>query len=113
MNDLGASLGVDSEKTEGKPMLNGPFQGLGSSEGWTVHEPWLLPITDSAVASKTPDSAPVTDLVRAASRPLFLAANGLALALALLLAAETSTGWMGGTRTAPVAKAPVITASAS
>ena len=26
-------------------MLNGPFQGLGSSEGWTVHEPWLLPIT--------------------------------------------------------------------
>lgn len=93
-------------------MLNGPFQGLGSSEGWTVHEPWLLPITDGA--GKAADPAPsAADAVRAASRPLFLAANGLALALALLLAAETSTGWMGGARTAPVAKAPVITASAS
>ncbi|MGV7034460.1 hypothetical protein [Methylobacterium symbioticum] len=94
-------------------MLNGPFQGLGSSEGWTVHEPWLLPITDGA-ALKTPDAAPsAADTVRSAARPLFLAANGLALALALLLAAETSTGWMGGTPAAPVAKAPVITASAS
>ena len=34
-------------------------------------------------------------------------------AAALLLAAETATGWMGGIHTAPVAKAPVVTASAS
>ncbi len=94
-------------------MLNGPFQGLpGSSEGWTAHEPWLLPITDGA-AVKAPVAASAADTVRAAARPLFMAANGLALALALLLAAETSTGWMGGQRGAPVAKAPVITASAS
>ena len=32
---------------------------------------------------------------------------------ALLLAAETTTGWIGGPHTAPVAKAPVVTASAS
>ncbi len=93
-------------------MLNGPFQGLpGSSEGWTAHEAWLLPITDGAAAAQAARSP--ADTVRAASRPLFLAANGLALALALLLAAETSTGWMGGQHGAPVAKAPVITASAS
>lgn len=92
-------------------MLNGPFQGLGSSEGWTVHEPWLLPISDG-IETKAAESAPA-DTVRAAARPLFIAANGLALALALLLAAETSTGWIGGARTAPVAKAPVVTASAS
>lgn len=104
-------------------MLNGPFQGLGSSEGWTVQEPWLLPISDGAPAkaavsegSVSRGSAPAAsaaDAVRAASRPLFLAANGLALALALLLAAETTTGWIGGPHTAPVAKAPVVTASAS
>jgi len=95
-------------------MLNGPFQGLpGSSEGWTAHEPWLLPITDGAAAKPIANAASATDLVRVAARPLFIAANGLALALALLLAAETSTGWMGGLHTAPVAKAPVITASAS
>jgi hypothetical protein len=93
-------------------MLNGPFQGLpGSSEGWTAHEAWLLPITDGAAQAPVADTAAET--VRAAARPLFIAANGLALALALLLAAETSTGWMGGQRGAPVAKAPVITASAS
>ncbi len=92
-------------------MLNGPFQGLGSSEGWTAHEPWLLPITDGS--AKTSGGADAADTVRVASRPLFMAANGLALALALLLAAETATGWMGGMHAAPVAKAPVVTASAS
>lgn len=94
-------------------MLNGPFQGLGSSEGWTVQEPWLLPISDGVRPAKATAPASAADAVRAASRPLFLAANGLALALALLLAAETTTGWIGGPHTAPVAKAPVVTASAS
>ncbi len=113
MNGFLNPWGTDSEKTEGKPMLNGPFQGLpGSSEGWTAHEAWLLPISDG-VAAQAPAAQSAAETVRAASRPLFMAANGLALALALLLAAETSTGWMGGLHGAPVAKAPVITASAS
>ncbi|GJD58385.1 hypothetical protein [Methylobacterium dankookense] len=94
-------------------MLNGPFQGLGSSEGWTVQEPWLLPISDGVGTKASESAATAANAVRTASRPLFMAANGLALALALLLAAETATGWMGGIHTAPVAKAPVVTASAS
>ncbi|WP_375465010.1 hypothetical protein [uncultured Methylobacterium sp.] len=91
-------------------MLTGPFQRLpGSCEGWTVtaHDPWLLPISDRAAAP----AADVALSVRQAARPLWIAANGLCLALALLLAAATSTGWMTGH--VPAAKATVVTASAS
>lgn len=90
-------------------MLTGPFQRLpGSSEGWNTlaHEPWLLPITDAASAA----GADVALAVRKAARPFWIAANGLALALALLLAAETSTGWMNGGHVAP---AKTVVASAS
>ena len=92
-------------------MLTGPFQRLpGSSEGWQslVHEPWLLPISDAA-------SDPASDVglaVRRAARPLWIAANSLCFALALLLAAETSTGWMSAGHVAAKPKA-VVTASAS
>ncbi|GJD44791.1 hypothetical protein AFCDBAGC_2658 [Methylobacterium cerastii] len=91
-------------------MLTGPFQRLpGSSEGWQslAHEPWLLPISDAASAQ----ASDVALAVRRAARPFWIAANGLALALALLLAAETSTGWMnGGQAVAPV---KTVVASAS
>ena len=94
-------------------MLTGPFQRLpGASEGWNTiaHEPWLLPISDAAAAQE----ADVALAVRRAARPLWIAANGLCLALALLIAAETSTGWMLGESVAPVAKkTAVVTASAS
>ena len=91
-------------------MLTGPFQRLpGSSEGWQslANEPWLLPISDAA-------SAPAADVglaVRRAARPLWIAANGLCFALALLLAAETSTGWMSGGHVAPAPKTVVASAS--
>lgn len=93
-------------------MLTGPFQRLpGSSEGREspAYEPWLLPISDAAAAQ----AADVALAVRRAARPLWIAANGLCLALALLIAAETSTGWMNGGRVAPAAKTVVVTASAS
>lgn len=92
-------------------MLTGPFQRLpGSSEGWQslAHEPWLLPISDAASAQ----ASDVALAVRQAARPLWIAANGLCFALALLLAAETSTGWMSGGHATPAPKA-VVTASAS
>lgn len=93
-------------------MLTGPFQRLpGSSEGWNTvaHEPWLLPISDADAAQ----DSDVALAVRRAARPLWIAANGLCLALALLIAAETSTGWMSGGSIAPTAKKTVVTASAS
>ena len=91
-------------------MLTGPFQRLGSSEGWT-DSAWLLPVTDGldTKASATAEMAALT--VRRAARPLWIAANGLCLALALLLATETATGWMGGS--APPAKVKVAVAGAS
>ncbi|MCJ2042381.1 hypothetical protein MKK70_03955 [Methylobacterium sp. E-041] len=92
-------------------MLTGPFQRLpGSSEGWQslAHEPWLLPISDAA----SEQASDVGIAVRRAARPLWIAANGLCFALALLLAAETSTGWMSGNRVAATPKT-VVTASAS
>ena len=92
-------------------MLTGPFQRLpGSSEGWQslAHEPWLLPISDAASAQ----ASDVGIAVRQATRPLWIAANALCFALALLLAAETSTGWMSGNHVAATSKT-VVTASAS
>ncbi|WP_336489424.1 hypothetical protein [Methylobacterium nigriterrae] len=95
-------------------MLTGPFQNLGSSEGWNpcAGEPWLLPISDSdAVPADTATDA-IAIAVRRASRPLFIAANALCVALGLLIAVESATGWMSHGPAAPVAKAPVV-ASAS
>ncbi|MGU3537613.1 hypothetical protein [Methylobacterium sp. A54F] len=109
-------------------MLTGPFQRLpGASEGWAshealAHEPWLLPITDGAAHVDSASDA-VAEAVARASRKLWLVANAFCLALALLIAAESSTGYMLGTHTAgpvanapaqaPVLTAPVVTASAS
>ncbi|GJE59127.1 hypothetical protein MPOCJGCO_1214 [Methylobacterium trifolii] len=97
-------------------MLTGPFQRLpGSSEGWTAGDPWLLPISDGFDAKASAATESAAEAVRGAARPLWIAAHGLCLALALLLAAEGATGWMGGGSQAvhPVAKVPVVTASAS
>lgn len=77
----------------------GPFQRLpGSSDGWSdaTGGAWLLPISDGPEPAVQPrgETDGVALAVRQAARPLFLAANGLCLALALLLAAQTTTGFM-------------------
>src|SRR3954469_23047362 len=97
------------------PMLNGPFQRLpGSSEGWNPnsYEPWLLPISDMETAPAAgPDAIALA--VRQAARPLWIAANGLCVALGLLLAVETATGWMSTGPVAPVTTKVPVLASAS
>lgn len=79
-------------------MSNGLFQNLpGAHEMGSANalasEPWLLPISDKIVA------APVTDDlmagVRQSARPFTIAANALGAVLALLLAAQVSTGFVG------------------
>ncbi|MEE7465901.1 hypothetical protein MOF8_02520 [Methylobacterium oryzae] len=79
-------------------MSNGLFQGLpGSHEMAGAHalptEPWLLPISDRAAeaASKTADELQAA--VRRASRPFWLAANGLCIALGLALTLQCASGW--------------------
>ncbi|XYD09367.1 hypothetical protein R1A27_01880 [Methylobacterium sp. NMS12] len=79
-------------------MSNGLFQGLpGSHEMAGAHalptEPWLLPITDRAAeaAGKTADELQAA--VRRASRPFWLAANGLCIALGLALTLQCASGW--------------------
>ncbi|KAB1070512.1 hypothetical protein [Methylobacterium planeticum] len=98
-------------------MLNGPFQRLpGSSEGWNpnAYEPWLLPISDTETAP-APGPDAIALAVRQASRPLWIAANALCVALGLLLAVETATGWMssGTSAVAPVTTKVLASASAS
>ncbi|MER2266061.1 hypothetical protein [Methylobacterium oxalidis] len=98
--------------------MTGPFLRLpGSAEGWNpcASEPWLLPISDTDEVPADTGADAIAQAVRQATRPLWIAANGLCLALGLLLAVETATGWMSPGAPQPTAvKAPVVaTASAS
>ncbi|AWN43546.1 hypothetical protein U8607_21400 [Methylobacterium durans] len=98
--------------------MTGPFLRLpGSAEGWDAHsgEPWLLPISDTNDVPADTGADAIAQAVRQASRPLWIAAHGLCLALGLLLAVETATGWMSpAAPQASAVKAPIVaTASAS
>jgi len=79
-------------------MSNGLFQHLPGSHEMAGHfalpnEPWLMPISDrETAANRTADELQAT--VKRASRPFWIAANGLCVALGLALTIQASTGWM-------------------
>ncbi|MEH3120180.1 MAG: hypothetical protein PGN25_22020 [Methylorubrum populi] len=80
-----------------------PFQRLpGSSENWGADalcaEPWLMPISDSALRDEATTEALVS-AVRQSSRRFWIAANALCAALALLLSAQIAVDW-----TSPVSR---------
>ena len=80
-------------------MPNGLFQNLPGSHEMAgtqalSNEPWLLPISDRAAAVVTRTSEDLQAAVRQAARPFWLAANGLCIALGLVLTIQCATGWM-------------------
>ena len=92
-------------------MSIGPFQNLPGSHEMSVAdalstEPWLLPISDDGPAKPLSDVA-LRQAVRKASRPFWMAANGLAAAMALALTLQAATGFMNPPRASvgPVADA--------
>lgn len=93
-------------------MSNGLFQHLPGSNEMAGHyalpnEPWLMPISDrESAANRTADE--LQDAVKRASRPFWIAANGLCVALGLALTLQASTGWM-----APSPRQSVSVAQAS
>ena len=94
-------------------MSNGLFQNLpGSHEMAGIQalptEPWLMPISDRAAAVMSKTSEDLHAAVRQASRPFWLAANGLCIALGLALTLQCATGWM-----APAPRSAVTIAQAS
>lgn len=79
-------------------MSIGPFQNLpGSHEMHGAealsNEPWLLPISDDP-AAKSMTEAELQQAVRKASRPFWLAANGIGVAMALALTLQATTGFL-------------------
>jgi hypothetical protein len=90
-------------------MSNGLFQHLPGSNEMAGHfalpnEPWLLPISDKETASDRSDDE-LLAAVKRASRPFWLAANGLCVALGLALMLQASTGWMAPIHTGTVSVA--------
>lgn len=80
-------------------MSIGPFQQLpGSHEmsgAMTIpNEPWLLPISDDAHVGHKVAPESLEEAVRRASRPFWIAANGLCVALGLLLTLQATTGFI-------------------
>ena len=79
-------------------MSNGLFQHLPGSHEMAGHfalpnEPWLMPISDrETAANRTADELQAA--VKRASRPFWIAANGLCVALGLARTIQASTGWM-------------------
>ena len=90
-------------------MSNGLFQHLPGSNEMAGHfalpnEPWLMPISDrETVANRTADELQAA--VKRASRPFWIAANGLVVALGLALTVQASTGWMAPAQHATVSVA--------
>lgn len=90
-------------------MSNGLFQHLPGSHEMAGHfalpnEPWLMPISDrESAANRTADELQAA--VKRASRPFWIAANGLVVALGLALTVQASTGWMGPSPRATVSVA--------
>lgn len=73
-----------------------------------ANEPWLLPISDSHPVKDPLSAEAITQAVRNAARPFWMAANGLGVALALALTLVCTTGWMSS---APHISGPVAEAS--
>ncbi|MCJ2015088.1 hypothetical protein [Methylobacterium sp. J-076] len=80
-------------------MSNGLFQHLPGSNEMAGHyalpnEPWLMPISDrEAGTNRTAEELQAA--VKRASRPFWIAANGLCVALGLALTLQAGMGWMG------------------
>lgn len=94
-------------------MSVGPFQNLPGSHEMHDAEalsngPWLLPISDEPTKAMTPDE--LHQAVRKASRPFWLAANGIGVAMALALTLQATTGFIAAP-TAPHAVGPVADAA--
>lgn len=94
-------------------MSIGPFQNLPGSHEMSADEalangPWLLPISDEPAKPMTQDD--VRQAVRKASRPFWLAANGIGVAMALALTLQATTGFIAAP-TAPHAVGPVADAT--
>lgn len=113
MNEWPRNLGCQLEEEE-IDMSIGLLQTLpGSRETggaeMLANEPWLLPITDGAPARETDAADAMSEAVRRAAKPFWLAANGLGLVMALALTLQATTGWMNPTAsvasTGPVADA--------
>ncbi|WP_430912429.1 hypothetical protein [Methylobacterium sp. sgz302541] len=87
-------------------MSIGPFQHLSGSHetagaNTLACEPWLLPISDRPDAAPSATDESLRNAVRQASRPFWIAANALCVALGLMLTIQATTGWMAPARSIP------------